>query len=83
LLKGIDYIAKADRSVTKLENLQADYRTKGDVKVSTFNTSGGEVMVAVSSGRIGSTSVHLKFADLAALRSLISSARDRHDAAKQ
>jgi hypothetical protein len=83
LLKGIDYIAKADRSVTKLENFQVDYRTRGDVKVSTFNTSGGELMVAVSSGRIGSTSVHLRFADLAVLRNLISSARDRLDAVKQ
>lgn len=83
LLKGIDYIAKADKSVTKLENFQADYRTKGDVKISTFSTTGGEIMVAVAAGRIGRTSVHLKFADLGALRNLISSAQERLDAAKQ
>lgn len=83
LLKGIDYIAKVEKSVTKLDNFQADYRTKGDLRVSTFNTSGGEVMVAVSSGRIGSTSVHLKFADLAALRNYLSSAKERLDASRQ
>ncbi len=83
LLRGIDYIGKVDKSVTKLENFQADYRTKGDLRVSTFNTSGGEMMVAVSSGHIGRTSVHLKFADLAAFRNYLSSAKDRLDAAKQ
>lgn len=83
LLKGIDYIGKVENSVTKMDSFQADYRTKGDLKVSTFNTSGGELMVAVSSGRIGSTSVHLKFADLTVLRNLLSSAKERLDAAKQ
>lgn len=83
LLKGIDYIGKVEKSVTKLENFQADYRTKGDLHVSTFNTSGGEVMVAVSSGRIGAASAHFKFADLAALRNLILSSKERLDAIKQ
>ena len=82
LVKGLEYIGKADKSVTKLESFQVDYRTKGDLKVSTFNTPGGEVMVAVSSGRIGATSVHFKFADLNALHGLISGAKERLDAAK-
>lgn len=83
LLKGIDYIGKVEKSVTKLENFQADYRTKGDFRVSTFNMPSGDVMVAVSAGRIGSTSVHLKFADLAAFRNYISSAKERLDASRQ
>jgi hypothetical protein len=83
LLKGIDYIGKVDRSVTRLENFQADYRTKGDLRVSTFNTGAGVIMFAVSSGRIGALSVHLKFADLAIFRNYLSSAKDRLDTAKQ
>lgn len=53
LLKGIDYIAKVDKSVTKLDNFQADYKTKGDLRISTFSSGSGEVMVAVKSGTIG------------------------------
>ena len=82
MLKGLDYIGKIQKSVTKLENFQADYRTKGDLRISTFSTSGGEILMAVTSGRIGSTSVHLKSADLSVLRDYLTAARDRLDAAK-
>lgn len=83
LLRGIDYIGKIDKSITKLDNFQADYRTKGDLHVSTFSRSGsGEVMVAVTSGTIGATSVYLKIADLGKLRELIASAKARLDAIK-
>ncbi len=33
LVKGIDYISKIDASATRLANFQADYRTKGDLRV--------------------------------------------------
>lgn len=39
LLKGIDYISKVDKTATKLDNFQADYRTKGELTVSTYNES--------------------------------------------
>jgi hypothetical protein len=66
LTKGIDYISKVDKSSTKLDNYQADYRTKGDFRISKFSqglrelghvegkTSGATVqdMFSVSSGRI-------------------------------
>lgn len=82
LLKGIDYIAKVDKSVTKLDNFQADYKTKGDLRISTFSSGSGEVMVAVKSGTIGGTTVYLKVSDLGKLRELIASAKGRLDAIK-
>lgn len=82
LLRGIDYIAKVDKSITKLDNFQADYRTKDDLRVSTFSMGSGEVMAAVTSGTIGATSVRLKIADLGKLRELIASALARLDAIK-
>ncbi len=82
LLKGIDYIAKVDKSVTKLENFQADYRTKGDLRISVFNTSSGETMFAASCGHIGPTSVHMKMFELPAFRKHISAARELLDSAK-
>jgi hypothetical protein len=82
LLKGIDYIAKINKSVTKLDNFQADYKTKGDLRIATFSRDSEEIMVAVTSGTIGSTSVYLKIADLENVRELIASAKSRLDAIK-
>ena len=82
LLKGIDYIAKVEKSVTKLDNFQADYKTKGDLRVGVFSASSGETMMAVSCGRVGATSVHMKREDLAMLRKYLSAARDRLDGSK-
>ncbi len=82
LLKGIDYIAKVDKSVTKFEHFQADYKTKGDLRISTFSDKSGEIMVAITSGTIGAATAYLKMADLAKLRELIASAKSRLDEVK-
>jgi hypothetical protein len=42
LTKGIDYISKVDKSSTKLDNYQADYRTKGNFQISKFSSTSGE-----------------------------------------
>lgn len=75
LLQGIDYIAKADATVTHLKNFEATFRTKGDLKIVVFNQSSGEIGVSVECGRISTESVFLKLADLMALRQLIVDAR--------
>jgi hypothetical protein len=82
LLKGIDYIGKVDSSSTKFQNFQADYHTKGDLTVATFSTGARGTMVAVTSGRIGATSVYLKFTDLQAFRELIAKAKAAIDGVK-
>lgn len=82
LLTGIDYIAKVDKSITPLEDFQADYKTKGDFKVSTFSR-GADVMFAVSSGTIGRVVAYFRMADMPRLRQLIADAKARLDAIKQ
>jgi hypothetical protein len=83
LLKGIDYIAKIDGSVTKLGNFQADYRTKGDFSVSTYSSGRtGSVEAAATSGRIGVTRTFLKLTDLQSLRDLVAKAKAAIDAAR-
>jgi hypothetical protein len=77
-LKGIDYISKVDSSVTKLDNFQADFRTKGDFKISTFS-SAKETMASISSGSIGETSMFLKIGDVARFRDFIASAKNTLD----
>lgn len=59
LIKGIEYIAKVDKSVTTLSNFEAEYRTKGDFALTVFNGSDGKLMVSASVGTIGSKSVFL------------------------
>ncbi len=76
LLKGIEYISKASKDVTKLGQFEIDYRTKGDLRVTVFNNQQGEVSAAISSGTIGRADVFVSLSDLGRLRELISAAKD-------
>lgn len=78
LLKGLDYIAKVDRSVTQLSNFQADFRTKGDLGLSVFS-SRDENLLAVKSGRIGAATAYFKFEDISKVRELLASAKEQID----
>lgn len=82
LLKGIDYIAKVELSVTKLDNFEASYRTKSAFSVTTFSNNSQVNGVAISSGRYGPLRVFLKQADLATFRELLLLAKGKLDSAK-
>lgn len=82
LLDGLDYIAKVDKSVTQLDNFQADYRTRGDLVFSTFSTE-GTIEDAVSSGTIGKTDAFIELGDLAKLREMIATAKAKLDEIRQ
>jgi hypothetical protein len=82
LIKGIDYIAKVDKSVTSFERFEADYRTKGDLSVATF-TETNKIQAAVNCGRIGGTSAYYTLPQIAEFRDLIKRAKARLDGAKQ
>jgi hypothetical protein len=75
LLKGIDYIAAVNNTVTKLSKFQADYRTRGDFAVSIFSTSKGDIGAAVKTGRFGGASAFLDVKELPKLRQLIATAQ--------
>jgi len=82
LLKGIDYISKVEKSATKLDNFQADYKTKGDLNFSTFSNQDGSVMMAVKSGTIGSTTAYFKIESISSIRAIIVQAKQKLDAIK-
>ncbi len=82
LINGINYIAKVKTDVTSLHNFQADYSTKGDLKISTFNTSGGRLMAAVSSGNIGGVGAYFNISDLEKVKALIVQAKEKIDSIK-
>jgi hypothetical protein len=77
LLKGIDYIDKITKDVTSLDLFEAEYRTKGDLRITVFNDPRGGLSVAVSSGQISRTSAYLKMSQLDTFRSLIVAAKSK------
>jgi hypothetical protein len=75
LLAGLDYVSKATKDITPLKNFEAEYRTKGDFRITVFNNSSGEISAAVSAGRIGKTSAYIKLPQIFELRQLILEAK--------
>lgn len=81
LIKGIEYISKVKASVTKLENFQADYSTRGDLNISTFS-SGNKIKAAVTSGNVGGVRTYFKIEDLEKVKNLIKQAKAKIDEIK-
>ncbi len=82
LLKGIDYVSKAKTDVTRLDNFEAVYKTKGNFRVSTFGSSGKQVEAVVESGDVLSVSAFLSLQQLAEFRGLILQAKQKLDSLK-
>jgi hypothetical protein len=82
LIRGLDYISKIQKTVTTLDNFEAQYRTKGDLSFTVFSGGRGEISLAVSSGRIGKTTAFLKLADAEQIRSLLADAKKSITSAK-
>jgi hypothetical protein len=83
LVRGLEYIGKVDKSVTRFDNFQADYRTRGDLAISTFSAHDGTTMLGVSSGSIGPVSVFFSITDLSKLRDLVVQAKAALDSVRQ
>lgn len=75
LVRGLDYISKIAKTVTQLNDFEAQYRTKGDFSVTVFSDSSGGLSLSVDSGRIGKTSAFLKMSDLETLKAHILEAK--------
>jgi len=82
LIKGLDYIAKIDKSVTKLESFQATYNTKDDLSFAIFSRDNGTIMLSVESGRIGAASAYFKYDEIGKVRDLITQAKIKIDGIK-
>src|SRR5262249_7879465 len=82
LLKGIDYIGRVDKSVTKLGRFEATYRTKGDFAVATFGGQRTETMLALGSASFGTAKAYFDVAELPKLRQLVQKAQATLEAIK-
>ena len=82
LIEGIDYITKVSPSVTQFEHFQADYKTRGDLKVSIFSSDEG-VLGVVTSGKEGGVSIYFKLDTLTQVKALLLHAKRRIDVIRE
>lgn len=83
LLKGIAYIGKIDKTATALAQFQADYKTKGDLTVSTYSDDNGRIEAAVQSGQFGATLAYFSLSDLDDFAKLLGKAKTILDGIKK
>jgi hypothetical protein len=82
LLSGIDYIAKIDHNPTKLADFQAEFTTKGDLRVATFSSGDGKTLVAVKAGTIGGATAYYDMSQLRLFRGSVAKAKALLDSIK-
>lgn len=82
LIEGIKYIAKVNRESTKLRDFQADYKTRGDFTISTFNNR-GKTMISAKSGVIREVNSYFPIAKMDMILEMIVVAKSRLDEIKK
>lgn len=82
LLRAIDYLIKLSPQVTKLSRYEAQYQTRGGLRLMAFNTS-NNFITAVSTGGGRRQRFVLRPTGLADFRALVENAREVLDAARQ
>ncbi len=82
VIKAWDRVARTDDTITKLNNFQSSYRTKGNLEIAVFRqTSGGAIAAAVSGG-CDQVRVFLSLDEFIKLRWMIVQAKARLDEIK-
>lgn len=81
LLKSIDYIIRIEKSAT-LENFEAQYKTRSELTITTFNRSTGTLRGSISSGSVGRIRIGMTLGNLADFRKLIVDAKTALDKIK-
>jgi hypothetical protein len=83
VIKAWDQVARTDDTITKLNNFESRYRTRGDLEIAVFRqTPGGSVAAAVSGGICNRVRLLLSLDELIKLRHMIVQARERLDEMK-
>lgn len=75
LIAGIDYITGITSPTAPLKSFEAQYRTRGDFSILTFNQTDGTIAAAVSGTTIGSNDVFLRTQDITTLKNYVVSAK--------
>jgi hypothetical protein len=83
LLRGLDHLGKVEKSVTKLANFEASYRTQDSLCVTILNGPDGKIQALVEAGRFHPVRVTCNLELLAQLRGLIQQAKTVLDEAQK
>jgi hypothetical protein len=81
LIRGIDYISRIERS-TSLENFEAQFRTRGELQVSSFLRPNGALQSEVSIGFFRRAAITISLGKLADFRKLVTDAKTTLDKIK-
>lgn len=81
LMQGLEYISQIDQSVTELDDFQADYKTKDDLVLSTY-TSSGKIEFSVQSGSVGRQTAFLDLSDADQLKNFVQQAAQKINSVK-
>ncbi|QSZ41362.1 hypothetical protein GJV85_04320 [Sulfurimonas aquatica] len=73
LIKGLKYIESITKNPTKLKNYEAIYKTNGELEITNFNSSSGN-LVAVQAGRYSGKSIYLELSQVKELKAILSEA---------
>ena len=83
VIKAWDQIARTDDTITKLNNFESRYRTKGDFEIVVFRqTPGGTIAAAVSGGLCERNRILLSLDELIKLRHMVAQAKEKLDELK-
>ena len=83
LIAAWDRVARTDDTITKLNNFESHYRSRGDMEISVFRqTPGGAVAAAVSGGICNRVRILLSLDELIKLRWMIVQAKTKLDELK-
>jgi hypothetical protein len=83
LIAAWDRVAKTDDTITKLNNFESHYRSRGDMEISVFRQSpGGAVAASVTGGVCSRVRILLSLDDLIKLRWMVVQAKARLDEIK-
>lgn len=81
LIEAIDYIINIKKNVTKFSDYQADYVTKGGLRISAYSSE-GEVRAAVTSGQFLETTAYFPITALPEIRSILIKAKEKIDSVR-
>lgn len=83
VIKAWDQVARTDDTITKLNNFESRYRTRGDLEIAVFRqTPGGSVAATLSGGICNRVRIFLSLDELIKLRHLVAQAKERLDEIK-
>lgn len=83
VIRAWDRVAKTDDTITRLNNFESRYRTKGDFEIAVFRqTPGGTIAAVVSGGICDRVRLLLSLDELIRLRHMVVQAKERLDEIK-